>query len=321
MPSYTDADEDVRVGMGGDSNFAQTQLAKYGWEKGTGLGKHRDGINKAISVGFKNDTDGLGAKSDEWSFAWWDHVFNKSAASIKIHKDSDNDDAVAVSASAADSQQAAKKLLYGTFVKATPADEAIVERKDYSIKVTDEELFLACEGRTARKGARSSQPGKLARAGLSPAAVAEAMEAVAAVAVTERTPKEEKRARKEQRAARRAEKAARRERRAARKAQAAAALLPSEPIDLRPPAVAEGQEKKKAKKAKKNKAEQAEQTVEAPAEEASITEPSVEKKQKRKEKKVAAEPIAAPEAAAGKKEKKRKRKGGDDADEPPKKSR
>ncbi|KAI8592175.1 hypothetical protein BDZ88DRAFT_408538 [Geranomyces variabilis] len=314
MPSYTDADEGVRSGMGSDSNFAQSQLAKYGWEKGTGLGKHRDGINKAISVGFKNDTDGLGAKSDEWSFAWWDHVFNKSAASIKIHKDSD-DDAVAVSA-AADSQ-AAKKLLYGTFVKATPAEEVIVERKDYSIKVTDEELFLACEGRTARKGARSSQPGKLARAGMSPAAVAEAMEAAAAVLVADVpacTPKEEKRLRKEQRAARRAEKAARRERRAARKTQAAATSSPSEATDFPPPE----REEKKAKKAKKNKVEQREETLK---EEVGITVTKVEKKKKRKEKEVAVEPIATPEASAGKKEKKRKRKGCDDAQEPPKKLR
>ncbi|KAF9103454.1 G patch domain-containing protein 4 [Mortierella sp. GBA35] len=35
--------------------------------------------------------------------------------------------------------------------------------KDYSIKVSDKELFEACEGRTARKGARGEQPGKLGR--------------------------------------------------------------------------------------------------------------------------------------------------------------
>lgn len=39
------------------------------------------------------------------------------------------------------------------------------EEKDYSIKITDEELFAACEGRTARKGGRGlvEQKGKYAR--------------------------------------------------------------------------------------------------------------------------------------------------------------
>lgn len=41
-----------------------------------------------------------------------------------------------------------------------------MEKKDYCIKLTDAELFAACEGRTARKGARGEQPGKLQRAKL-----------------------------------------------------------------------------------------------------------------------------------------------------------
>lgn len=39
-----------------------------------------------------------------------------------------------------------------------------INKKDYSIKITDAELFAACEGRTARKGARGEQQGKLKRA-------------------------------------------------------------------------------------------------------------------------------------------------------------
>ncbi|KAI9599159.1 hypothetical protein BDF19DRAFT_410541 [Syncephalis fuscata] len=35
--------------------------------------------------------------------------------------------------------------------------------RDYSMRITDAELFAACEGRTARKGARVEQPAKLAR--------------------------------------------------------------------------------------------------------------------------------------------------------------
>ena len=36
--------------------------------------------------------------------------------------------------------------------------------RDFSTKLTDEELFKKCGGRTAHKGARSSMPGKLKRA-------------------------------------------------------------------------------------------------------------------------------------------------------------
>jgi hypothetical protein len=55
-------------------------------------------------------------------------------------------------------------MLYGAFVKAGDTMQ-VEEKKDYSSKVTDQELFEACEGRTARKGARGEQNGKLHRAG------------------------------------------------------------------------------------------------------------------------------------------------------------
>ncbi|TPX63332.1 hypothetical protein SpCBS45565_g06676 [Spizellomyces sp. 'palustris'] len=153
-------DED-RSGFG-HASFAESHMAKYGWEKGQGLGKNRDGISRAVSVGFKNDTQGLGAKADEWSFAWWDHVFNKTSASIQISKDETSE---TIKVCAQVNKKAEKALLYGSFVKATP-ENVVSEDKDYTIKVTDEELLKACEGRTARKGARAHQPGKLARAGM-----------------------------------------------------------------------------------------------------------------------------------------------------------
>ncbi|KNC98167.1 uncharacterized protein SPPG_06572 [Spizellomyces punctatus DAOM BR117] len=153
--------DEERPGFGHVS-FAESHMAKFGWEKGQGLGKNRDGISRAVSVGFKNDTQGLGAKADEWSFAWWDHVFNKTSASIQISKDETSE---TIQVSAQVNKKAEKALLYGSFVKATP-ENVVSEDKDYTIKVTDEELLKACEGRTARKGARAHQPGKLARAGM-----------------------------------------------------------------------------------------------------------------------------------------------------------
>lgn len=74
-------------------------------------------------------------------------------------------------------QRVASASLYGSFVKSATTSEAPTpgasdeekevddELKDYSIKMTDAELFAACEGRTARKGGRGlvDQTGKFKR--------------------------------------------------------------------------------------------------------------------------------------------------------------
>ncbi|KAF9912897.1 G patch domain-containing protein 4 [Linnemannia zychae] len=231
-------------------SFAEKQLAKFGWKSGDGLGKNKDGIKKSISVTKKNDTKGLGGKLDKWDFAWWDHVFNKSASNIQVNKDESGEVKVekaapseiqtsrmgiistsrpagpsrsAMSASTdtsgtstpttmgsmtprddytddTESKPAAPaksgpSWLFG-FVKASATSQVTEDSKktnkdfttsaasfaarpgegydalkaaegdaykDYSVKVSDQELFEACEGRTARKGARGEQPGKLGR--------------------------------------------------------------------------------------------------------------------------------------------------------------
>ncbi|KAI9335334.1 hypothetical protein BDR26DRAFT_1009371 [Obelidium mucronatum] len=139
------------------SSVAASHLKKLGWKHGEGLGKKKDGINRAISVGFKNDTKGIGSTSNEFGFSWWDHVFNKASSQIQIDKDDDGEIQVKVEKNSSK----AKQLLYGSFTTAGGGND---DEKDFSIKVTDEELFIACEGRTARKGARAEQPGKLKRA-------------------------------------------------------------------------------------------------------------------------------------------------------------
>ncbi|OZJ03776.1 hypothetical protein BZG36_03464 [Bifiguratus adelaidae] len=190
------------------------QLEKYGWSKGQGLGKNRDGIKKAISIAKKDDTKGVGAK-DQWDFAWWDHLYNKSAVNVDIVKEGNevkistkdtNDhqrsstgiisthrpakgikvkepepvqkvEEAVKSAKNDMAKRIASSMLYGAFVKsastslqASEASSAVStpgatepEILDYSQKVTDEELFAACEGRTARKGAVYDQTGKLTR--------------------------------------------------------------------------------------------------------------------------------------------------------------
>ncbi|TPX44058.1 hypothetical protein SeMB42_g03181 [Synchytrium endobioticum] len=137
---------------------AAHQLSKYGWKPGQGLGKHHEGINRAVSVAFKDDQKGVGAGHD-YNSQWWDHVFNKATSAIKVGTTDTGE--VVVQSSNASVEPPKKSLLYGAFVKSATTTEDT--DKDYSIKVTDEELFAACEGRTARKGARAEQPGKLKR--------------------------------------------------------------------------------------------------------------------------------------------------------------
>ncbi|KAF7726452.1 G patch domain-containing protein 4 [Apophysomyces ossiformis] len=215
-------------------SFAHSQLEKYGWSKGDGLGKNKDGNTKHIAVTVKNDTKGLGVNQDQWEFAWWDHLYNKSANAVVVEKDEEkgqikvatkkkakerrsktgiisthrpvgkrvesNDAPTSTMAAMAEernmmdsveevqismAQKISSMMLYSGFVKSssgpteslspsTPAttsstsseiDSEDEEIKDYSIKVTDAELFAACEGRTARKGGRGlvEQKGKYAR--------------------------------------------------------------------------------------------------------------------------------------------------------------
>ncbi|KAJ3396523.1 G patch domain-containing protein 4 [Lobulomyces angularis] len=152
------------------SVFAKNEMLKYGWQDGTGLGAKQDGIKKAVKVDFKNDTKGVGNK-DDWSYAWWDHAFNKASSNIIIEKDDTGD--IKINAKVkrikkeemtiAEVKNEKQNFLYSSFVKSKTAAEIEETEKDYSIKVSDKELLEACEGRTARKGARVEQVEKIRR--------------------------------------------------------------------------------------------------------------------------------------------------------------
>ncbi|TPX32342.1 hypothetical protein SmJEL517_g04545 [Synchytrium microbalum] len=141
-------------------DFARNQLTKYGWKKGQGLGANEDGRIRAVTVSVKNNTNGVGTGGD-WNAQWWDHVYNKATSVIKVEKDISGEVTIQSSKTAI---VAKKPVLYGSFVKSSTT-EAEDEDKSYEMKVTDEELFAACEGRTARKGARVDQVGKAFRVG------------------------------------------------------------------------------------------------------------------------------------------------------------
>ncbi|XP_022086966.1 G patch domain-containing protein 4-like [Acanthaster planci] len=163
----------------GCSKFAQQQLEKHGWKSGQGLGRTESGISEAIKVKIKHDTAGVGHDpGEQFTYHWWDHVFNKAASNIVVQTDQDGvklsrrEETQGLISNKKSSRKRAKKLLlYGNFVKSStltaeglqPQDEdASLSSSDEDGSGTgsreetniDERFFKACGGRTAHKGAR-----------------------------------------------------------------------------------------------------------------------------------------------------------------------
>uniref|UniRef100_H2MN49 G patch domain-containing protein 4 n=1 Tax=Oryzias latipes TaxID=8090 RepID=H2MN49_ORYLA len=65
--------------------FAEQQLLRHGWEHGKGLGRAENGISEPIKVKVKCGKGGVGHREGEqFSFHWWDHVFNKASSSLQV---------------------------------------------------------------------------------------------------------------------------------------------------------------------------------------------------------------------------------------------
>lgn len=160
---------------------------------GQGLGKTNDGIVKPIKATFKFDNTGLGHDSSkDFNNHWWERVYNDAASNVKVSSSKDasgnktqietrEEDAVDISTSSINFKKMKKKhgkmAGFGTFIKTATLtnlgkEDAVEEQVDLeefrheTVKpLTDEELFAACGGRTAHKGARHGLKlsGKLAR--------------------------------------------------------------------------------------------------------------------------------------------------------------
>ncbi|XP_042346768.1 G patch domain-containing protein 4 [Plectropomus leopardus] len=178
--------------------FAEQQLLRHGWEHGKGLGRSENGISEAIKVKVKCDKGGVGHKEGEqFTFHWWDHVFNKASTSLQVESDQngiqlkktveeDEEDGM-ISNKKPRKATLAKAKLYGCFVKSatllsgqeqpepktsssddsSSSDEEDDKKLDLSstTKLSDADLMKACGGRTAHKGARHglTMSAKLAR--------------------------------------------------------------------------------------------------------------------------------------------------------------
>ncbi|XP_035387045.1 G patch domain-containing protein 4 [Electrophorus electricus] len=178
----------------GGLSFAERQLVRHGWERGKGLGRDESGISEAIKVKVKCDKGGVGHKeSEQFTFHWWDHVFNKASANLAVESGQDGvlvrkiegTEARTISNKKPRKATSNKSVLYGCFVKSAtllsgqeqPECESSCsedrscsedeENLDLSstAKLSDAELMKACGGRTAHKGARHglTMRAKLAR--------------------------------------------------------------------------------------------------------------------------------------------------------------
>jgi len=181
-----------------DSQFAQKEMSKRGWKSGQGLGRKKNGMKDAIKVKRKGGTEGLGHNlGDEFTFHWWDHIFNKAANSIKVDEN-EGDDGVTITTERSVGPVSFKKplsrnmqgreLMYGMFVKAgtyvqslkTSGEQSASDEEDpfaFSSDPEDsaDEEDLSCQdtlertfkltGMTGHKGARHGQTmsGKLSR--------------------------------------------------------------------------------------------------------------------------------------------------------------
>jgi len=108
-------------------SFAKKHMYKQGWAEGKGLGRHETGMKTAIKVKIKRDQAGVGHDmGEEFTFQWWDHVFNRAASNITIKgeddaegSDSMTDDNLAdfdISNKKPKKKYDPKAILYGRFV-------------------------------------------------------------------------------------------------------------------------------------------------------------------------------------------------------------
>uniref|UniRef100_A0A182JXK8 Actin-related protein 5 n=1 Tax=Anopheles christyi TaxID=43041 RepID=A0A182JXK8_9DIPT len=168
---------------------------------GEGLGKNSDGITAPLKASFKFSTSGIGAnKISDAKNNWWERVYNEAASNIEVeareNKETEgpvslrqiNAEAVEITTKTYSvnklkrkerDQNGPKGSMYGSvFLKASTLlggagrEEEVpdhVRTEDIQFApmktLTDEELFAACGGRTAHKGARHGLGlhGKLAR--------------------------------------------------------------------------------------------------------------------------------------------------------------
>ncbi|EDW39184.1 GL13950 [Drosophila persimilis] len=177
-------------------DFAKKILNKYGWKEGEGLGKNNTGIAAPLKASLKFDNAGLGVdRAQEFNDHWWERCFNEAANNVEVQVQQNGqvstnrkqgEEAVEISTKgfsarklrkAKEQQAVAGAATYDNFLQTALLTQnggevdntERIKVEDIAVTkvsvLTDEELFKACGGRTAHKGARHGLKlsGKLAR--------------------------------------------------------------------------------------------------------------------------------------------------------------
>ncbi|CAF0720939.1 unnamed protein product [Brachionus calyciflorus] len=169
--------------MGLSSKFAENQLKKFGWKEGDGIGKNNQGMSAPIKVSLKFNTTGVGFNlAEQFTNNWWENLYNTTAKGIegaeqRIGQKTETKPNNALNRKSFFYSRFQKEstLVDGQEIKQekkeTDEEREAKEKKEREEKelkvkkVSDEDLFKLCEGRTAHKGARHGikMNGKLAR--------------------------------------------------------------------------------------------------------------------------------------------------------------
>jgi len=142
-----------------EPNYKSTAwLAKYGWQKGQGLGKNRDGATDFLRVSVKTDNAGLGTEipsPDEQfrgGFGWWDQVYNRAASAIKVNISEEEKVEVKMNKKTTTSKSNLEKFYGGAFVKASEeTKEESEDKSDTATSLDEKTIFETCGGRTLSK--------------------------------------------------------------------------------------------------------------------------------------------------------------------------
>ncbi|KAH8278340.1 hypothetical protein KR018_000034 [Drosophila ironensis] len=177
-------------------DFAKKILSKYGWKEGDGLGKNNTGMAAPLKASLKFDNAGLGVdRAQEFNDHWWERCFNEAASNVDVQVQDngqistarkEGEEAVEISTKAYSARKLKKakdqhasdgKATYDNFLQTALLTQGggeventeRIRVEDIAVAkinvLTDEELFKACGGRTAHKGARHGLKlsGKIAR--------------------------------------------------------------------------------------------------------------------------------------------------------------
>lgn len=171
--------------------FARKQLEKYGWTDGKGLGKKEDGISEPLKPKLKRSITGVGYDpAKDFTEHWWNKLYDKAASNVQVEDNKGKtkrikckDDNFEITNNTfllksknksknGNSEEEYKDFFVRTEVFENDGAKIVrvqesesSDENDEMVQMTDEQLYVACNGRTAHKGARHGLRalGKLAR--------------------------------------------------------------------------------------------------------------------------------------------------------------